>query len=311
LRTTAVFFAYLFVCLALAAVLTYPVMQTGWIDYGPQRVMGRIAQVLILFSLWPFLKWTGFANREALGYGIERRVFLRSFRRGWLAGVLILLVLVAVLLLLGVRVPDLPDGGLPGYILEKALAALIGGLLIGLLEETFFRGALFGAVRRRDGLRSAVFWSALLYALLHFMKPHALPQGMAFDWTGVWIMFTRVFSEVAQWRHLDSFVALFLVGLFLALVRERTGHIGWCIGLHAGWVFVIQLSRRVSDGDEAASLAFLAGDYDGVIGWLAAAWIGLLAWVYWRWSAPDHHLPPPSETATPDRTEPDRTAPKV
>jgi membrane protease YdiL (CAAX protease family) len=300
LRTTAVFFSYLFLCLALAALLTYPVMQTGWLDYDPQRVMGRIAQVFILLGLWPFLKRMGFANREALGYGIKRRVFLRSVARGWLAGVLILLVLVAALLLLGVRVPDLPEGGLPGYILEKAVAALIGGLLIGLLEETFFRGALFGAVRTRNGLRSAVFWSALLYASLHFMKPHALPQGVAFDWAGVWSMFTQVFIGVAQWQHLDSMVALFLVGLFLALVRERTGHIGWCIGLHAGWVFVIQLSRRLSDGDATAPLAFLSGNFDGVIGWLAAAWIGLLAWVYWRWSASDHHASPPTLKPTPD-----------
>jgi membrane protease YdiL (CAAX protease family) len=285
-RTTALFFAYLFVCLALAALLTYPVMQTGWVEHEPQRVMGRIAQVFILLGLWPFLKYMGFNNRAALGYAVPRREFVQAMARGWLIGVLILLLLAAALLLLGVRVPDLPADGLLTAILEKGAAALIGGLLIGLLEETFFRGALFGAVRSRNGLRSAVFWSAALYALLHFMKPHGLPDGVAFDWSGVGIMFTQVFTEVPQWRHLDSMLALFLVGVFLALVRERTGHIGWCIGLHAGWVFVIQVSRRLTDGNEASNLAFLAGDYDGVIGWLAAAWIGLLAWAYWRWSAP-------------------------
>jgi len=285
-RTTAIFFAYLFLCLALAALLTYPVMQTGWVDYEPQRVMGRIAQVCILLGLWPFLKRMGFDNRVALGYGVQRREFVQAMARGWMSGVLILLLLALALFVLGVRVPDLPADGLLAEILEKAAAALIGGLLIGLLEETFFRGALFGAVRSRNGLRSAVFWSATLYALLHFMKPHGLPDGVAFDWSGVGIMFIEVFTDVAQWRHLDSMLALFLVGVFLAFVRERTGHIGWCIGLHAGWVFVIQVSRRLSDGNDASNLAFLAGDYDGVIGWLAAAWIGLLAWAYWRWSAP-------------------------
>jgi len=284
-RTTAIFFAYLFACLALAALLTYPLMQTGWIEHEPQRVMGRIAQLFILLGLWPFLKRMGFSNRAALGYGVARREFVRAMVRGWLSGVLILLLLAAALLLLQVRVPDLPTDGLVADITERVITALIAGFLIGLLEETFFRGALFGAVRSRNGLRSAVFWSAALYALLHFMKPHELPAGVAFDWSGVGIMFTQVFTEVPQWRHVDSMLALFLVGVFLALVRERTGHIGWCIGLHAGWVLVIQVTRRLSDGNEAATLAFLAGDYDGVIGWLAAAWIGLLAWAYWRWSA--------------------------
>ncbi|ESQ15003.1 MAG TPA: CPBP family intramembrane metalloprotease [Chromatiaceae bacterium] len=285
MRTTAIFFAYLLACLTLAALLTYPVMLTGWIDHDPQRVMGRIAQILILLGLWPFLTRMGLADWSTLGFGIERSAFLHSLFRGWLAGVLILLLLVASLLLLGVRVPHLPDG-LPGLILEKAIAAFIGGLLIGLLEEAFFRGALFTGIRRRNGLFSALIWSASLYALLHFMKPHELPEGMEFDWTGTWFMLTHVFTSVAQWQHLDSMVALFLAGLLLALVRERTGHIGWCIGLHAGWVFVIQLTRRLSNGDDAASLAFLAGDYDGVIGWLAALWIGFLALLYWRWSEP-------------------------
>ncbi|MGB5834415.1 MAG: CPBP family intramembrane glutamic endopeptidase, partial [Thiohalocapsa sp.] len=284
------FFAYLFGCLVLAALLTYPAMQTGWIEQDPQRVMGRIAQAFILLGLWPFLKWMGFANREALGFGIERRRFVQTVARGWLAGVAILLCLVAALLLIRVRVPDLPANDLVSIVMEKVVAALIAGMLVALLEETFFRGALFGAVRRRNGLRSAVVWSATLYALLHFMKPHELPDGVVFDWSGVWTMFTHVFAGVAQWRHLDSMAALFMVGVFLALVRECTGHIGWCIGLHAGWVFVIQVSRRLSDGDDAAPLAFLTGDYDGVIGWLAASWIGLLAWVYWRWSAPDSSL---------------------
>ena len=72
-------------------------------------------------------------------------------------------------------------------------------------------------------------------------------------------------------------VALFLVGVLLGLVRERSGHIGWCIGLHAGWVFVIQVTRQLTDGNEASPYAYLVGDYDGIIGWAAAGWIGLLA----------------------------------
>ncbi len=77
--------------------------------------------------------------------------------------------------------------------------------------------------------------------------------------------------------------ALTLAGVFLALVRERTGHIGWCIGLHAGWVFVIQVTRYLTVGNDASPYAFLTGGYDGVIGWLAVGWIGALAVGYWGW----------------------------
>ncbi|WP_295542781.1 CPBP family intramembrane glutamic endopeptidase [uncultured Thiohalocapsa sp.] len=281
MRTTALFFAYLFCCLVLAAATAPPLMETGLIDEPPRRVMGRLAQLYILLGLWPFLKLLRLDNRAALGFGIPRRRFLRDVALGWMLGVAILALLVWALLALRVRVPDVPADGLLWYMIEKAIAALIGGLLIGLLEELFFRGALYGAIRRRGGIRAAVVWSALLYALLHFMKPHDLPAGVAFDWAGSWAMFAGVFTGLADWRHLDSMLALFLVGVFLALVRERSGHIAWGIGLHAGWVFVIQLSRRLSDGNEAAAFAYLTGDYDGVIGLLAAAWIGVLALAFW------------------------------
>jgi len=282
LRQTAIFFGYLFGALAIAAPLTYPLMQTGWFDYEPQRVMGRLAQLLILAGLWPFLHWLDLCDREALGYAPARSSLIRTVSRGWLLGVLILGLLVIAELLLGVRIPDPAWGGGLASLLEKAVAALIGGLLIGLLEETFFRGALYTSIRRGAGVAAAATGSAVLYAMVHFLKPHALPPGQIFDWLGALSMFGHVFISFFQWQYVDSLFALFAAGLLLALVRERSGHIGWCIGLHAGWVFVIQLTRRVTDGDESSPLAFLAGSYDGVIGWLGALWILILAWMFWQ-----------------------------
>lgn len=291
MRTTGVFFVYLFICLILAALLTYPLMQTGWIEQKPDGVMGRLAQVFILLGLWPFLKAMELNDRPALGYGVPRPRFLSALWQGWLLGILILLLLVLSLLTLDIRVPDLAGGEWLSGLLKKSLQVLIGGLLLGLLEETFFRGALYSAIRRNAGALSAIFWSSILFALLHFMKPHALPDGVAFDWAGTWQMFVHVFAGVFQWKHVDSMVALFMVGVFLALVRERSGHIGWCIGLHAGWIFVIQVNRYLTDGNDASPNAWLVGGYDGTIGWLAAAWIGLLtaglrlfAWEGSRWS---------------------------
>ena len=283
MRSTALFFLYLLTCLILATLLTPPLMATGWIEIEPHRVMGRLAQVLILLGLWPLLRWQGLANREALGFGPGWPVVRRSIVDGWGLGVLILLALAIALLELEIRLPD-PNPESWMRIAARVVQALIGGLLIGLLEETFFRGALYSAIRRRDGVRSAMVWSAALYAVLHFMKPGALPESMVFDTTGALWMFAHVFIDLFQWQHLDSLAALFAVGLFLALVRERTGHIGWCIGLHAGWVLVIQVNRRLTDGNDDSPLSFLVGGYDGTIGWLAAFWIGLLTALYWAGS---------------------------
>ncbi len=128
------------------------------------------------------------------------------------------------------------------------------------------------------------------------MKPRGLPDGMAYDWAANWQVFASTFASPWQWRNLDSFVALLLVGIFLGLVRRRTGHIGWCIGLHAGWVFVIQVARALTADDPTAPLAWLTGDYDGIIGWLAAVWIGALAlWLGLTRTAGTSHLARTSE----------------
>jgi hypothetical protein len=277
MKETGLFFLYLLACLVLGALLTYPLMATGWVHQAPHRVMGRLTQVFALLGLWPFLKAMGLNSRAVLGYDATRTRLLRAVWRGWLLGVAILAALALAEVMLGVRVPDALSAGWVAGLTRKAVQALIGGLLIALVEETFFRGALFSAIHRGGRVPSAVFWTAFLYALLHFMKPGTLPDGVVFDWAGSWQMFTEVFTGACQWKNLDSMAALFLVGLFLALVRERTGHIGWCIGLHAGWVFVIQVTRYVTDGNPASPYGFLAGSYDGMIGWLAAGWIGVLA----------------------------------
>ena len=280
MRATAIFFLYLLACLLLAAALTPPLIETGWIDFEPHRVMSRLAQVLMLLGIWPFLRLLRLDRREALGYGRPRPEFLRGLYRGWLAGVAILLVLVLALLALGARVPDVDATSRHADLARKAAQALAAGLLIGVLEESFFRGAMFTAIRRRGTAASAIAWSALLYATVHFLKPGALATGATLDWAAAGRMVLAAFTRGLEWTNLDSFVALVLVGVFLGLVRERTGHVGWCIGLHAGWVWVIQVARQLTDGNADSPYAFLTGDYDGVIGWLAAGWLAVLSTAY-------------------------------
>lgn len=284
MRTTALFFAYLLVCLLLGALLTYPLLATGWVDLPPRRVMGRLAQGFMLLGFWPFLQWSSLANRAALGFDLCRPAWLRRMAGGWLLGVLMLGVVLGLLVALGVRVPVQWSPALAARLLSAAATALLAGLLIALLEETFFRGALYHALRRREGARAAACWSALLYALLHFLKPHDLPPGQPLDWGSTGTMLLGVFTGLWRWEHLDGLLSLFAAGVLLALVRERCGHIAWGVGLHAGWVFVIQVGRRATWADAQAPLAGLSGSYDGIIGWLAGAWLLLLLWPWWRWA---------------------------
>jgi hypothetical protein len=73
------------------------------------------------------------------------------------------------------------------------------------------------------------------------------------------------------------------VGTLLALAREFTGHIGVCIGLHAGFVAVIVVLRKASIAVADQPASFLVSHFDGVVGWLVAAFaavaiVALLGW---------------------------------
>jgi len=67
-------------------------------------------------------------------------------------------------------------------------------------------------------------------------------------------------------------IAVRLVGALLGMVRQITGNIAACIGLHAGWVWVITWLRETSAPNDAQPWRMLLSQFDGVVGWLVAAW---------------------------------------
>jgi len=89
-------------------------------------------------------------------------------------------------------------------------------------------------------------------------------------------------------RIYDSFVALLVAGLLLAMVRERSGNILWCIGIHAGWVMVIKITKYLTDTNTAQGHPLWIGHYDNVTGLLAFLWLTLLAAGYWYAGRPQN-----------------------
>lgn len=254
----------------------------GTIGIPTHKVIGRGGLLLALFALWPFLNALHLADKQSLGYALPVRDFRRALLKGFAAGVLILTGLSLALLGLGIRVPPLV-GETP--ILLKVIAqGLLGGLAVGFVEETFFRGAMFSAIRNRSGgAATAIVLTSVLFAALHFLKPQPFPSDAEATLGTCLASLGGAVPALFRMDNADSFLALFLVGVFLAIVRHRTGHIASCIGLHAGWVLVIRITHKYSHLDPGSPHYRLVGDYDGVTGWLAAGWIGLLALVALLW----------------------------
>ncbi|MGD2082663.1 MAG: CPBP family intramembrane metalloprotease [Chromatiales bacterium] len=285
MRPFGIFLLFLAGTLLAAALLYYP----AWLaiaplgDIEPHKLLNRLAKLLALGYFFVLIRQIGMASPRALGYALPPGRFLRELTLGLAFGAAMLMALSGALLALGVRIPAAGSSNLPALL----ATGLLSGLAVAFIEETFFRGAVYGAIRRRASLAVAGTLSSAFYAGLHFLGPRRLPGDATVGWTTGLELLATDFHRLADPAILDSFAALFAVGSLLALVRERTGNIALCIGLHAGWVMVIKVTRSLTELRPDAHLGVLVGEYDHFIGWLAFAWVSLIAALYWSLTRPE------------------------
>ena len=278
MRTFLKFVGLLAGALLLAAALTYP----GWrlvemmSDQPVHRVMHRLAMLFALLGLVWFVRRQGLGYAGALGYGLPRARFVRQLACGYLLGLALLLPLIAMLFALDLRVPR-EHAFTPAHLLPVVGSGIVAGLIVAFIEETFFRGILQTAVERESGAFAALTLPSALYASLHFLGGRLRVSDAAVDWTAGFAVLAQLFEKYAAPLSLiDSLLALFAVGVLLALIRQRTGAIAASMGLHASWVMLIAVTRGSSTDNQAGPEDWLTGSYDGVIGWGALFWTALI-----------------------------------
>ena len=234
------------------------------------RVFSRLTMLGVLAGTLWLLRRKDLARREVLGYDLPWPAFARRLLLGLAAGLLLMTAALAPLFLLGVREWNPARTAQLPLLLLKGLGS---GLLVALIEETFFRGAMQGALLRQKARGLALFAVPAFYAAVHFLgRASSVPAEEVNAMSGFTAL-SGFFSLYAQpLPLLDAFLALYFVGLLLALLRLRTGDIACSIGLHAGFVAVIAVFRKVSVAG-SSDWSFLVGHFDGLLG----IWIGLLA----------------------------------
>ena len=91
-------------------------------------------------------------------------------------------------------------------------------------------------------------------------------------WSGLDLLAGTLQSFAHPLSIADAFLCLLAVGVVLGGVRAATGNIAACIGLHAGWVWVMLVTHAMSQPIQTAPLRFLLSRFDGFVGWLVLAW---------------------------------------
>jgi membrane protease YdiL (CAAX protease family) len=269
----------------LAAAALSPAIQTLLAPvhvFQLHRIFNRLTMIGVLAATAWLVVRNGLASREILGFGLPAREFARQALTGLAAGLALMLLVLVPLLVVHVRVwnhqllDNFPD------LMARVGKALMTGCAVALVEETFFRGAAQGSMTRAGSIRTAIFLVPLVYAALHFFgEAVRIPYEAVTPGSGFTVLagFFRKFAYPTQIA--DAYVALYFLGVLLALVRYYTGSIAGCIGLHAGIVFVDMVARKITLLGPDSPWMFAVGSFDYVLGTWSAIVAALSCWIWW------------------------------
>ena len=284
MRTFIWFLGLMLIALAAIAAFTYP----AWLLLHPHfsfpfhRIGERIGMLALLVGFVLVARRLGLADKRSLGYGLPRRLFVREMLLGLAFGVLTMLAVVAAMSALGLldwsRAAAL--GG--AAFLRLVLLRLGSGFAVAFIEETFLRGAMQTGISREAGTPTAIVLTSLIYSATHFFASYHIAPEAVTPASGVALLAGTLHAFAQPALILDAFLALFAVGVLLGMVRAATGNIAACVGLHAGWVWVMLVVHELTVPQRSAPLGFLLSRFDGFVGWLVLAWIVVLAVPIWR-----------------------------
>lgn len=248
------------------------------------RYVDRSLLGIALIGLWPLVKNLGFNSAREIGL-VRPGGQWKRLGGGILLGFLSLAVIAAVAFALGARQLNPKLSG--ADILHKLLGAAGTAIVVSILEEILFRGALFGALRKVFHWYLALLISSIIYAILHYFKSADATGPVT--WLSGLQLLPLMFQNMGNLHAMiPGFFNLTLAGILLGWAYQRTGNLYFSIGLHGGWIFWIKAYGAVSGPTRGANLWWWgSGSMAIVNGWIALPVLLLtVAVVVFAWKSP-------------------------
>lgn len=148
-------------------------------------------------------------------------------------------------------------------------------VLIGFIEEFFFRGFIFTSLRERIPLWMSFIVTSIFYSLIHFMSrrnPFIGPHPNFMDSLKLALAPLGSFLEIGSfWQHAFG---LFIFGLVLNWLFWRTQSLYPSMGFHAGGVFFIKVDGFFVDLHRDSVLWGTQEWVDGIGVWFFIVFLG-------------------------------------
>lgn len=283
LKFTAVFAGILL----LSAFLT-PIL-FDFLPFKFERIFNRLVMIGTLLAIVVFVR---IRKETLIRFGlIWDKASPGLFAAGFLAGILVLSATSALNVTFGHARFVVPSFSAAEWG-SKLLLAFFTGLLIGVIEEFFFRGFVF---RQLQGILKgcvvpAVLVTSVFYGLIHFIGMKKIFVGPDPGFSDGLKLIAAPFISLMDWPNFwPEAVGLFLFGIALNSAVCRTGSLYPSIGLHAGCVFFIRLDDLFLKFQGPKTLFWGSKIvYDGMVGW---AFLALLAIILYKGLRPADGTP--------------------
>jgi uncharacterized protein len=204
------------------------------------RIYNRVFEVLLVLAI--VFGWRRLDLGSATQIGLRHEGWARDLGRGLLIGVVGVGAGVVACWLGGAMIPQLRYDA--AKTAGKAVGGVLGAVLVGIGEETFFRGVLLRRCTADLGRAGGLLLTTAIYAVVHALRPGGPREAYA---TAGLERTAALFAPLARPENVPAMVGLFGLGLLLALARLRTGGLWMSVGIHAAWVAVFRIGRLFLD----------------------------------------------------------------
>lgn len=262
--------------LALSVVLA-PIL-FEFLPFKFERIFNRLIMIFtITLAVWAV--WTrqlSFPVESLRWKGFGWPAFVSAFAAGFIT----LLSVSFLKMGLGIVSFDFSLDS-PAAWIQRISMSLLSALVIGIIEELFFRGFVFSTFQKKLAwpLLPCILATNVFYALIHFTGGKKMFIGPDPDFRDSLKLLAAPFQNLMEWHSvLPGAIGLFIFGVVLTLLFMRTGSLYPCIGLHAGCVFFLKMDGVFIRHEDRAPLWLFGGgqNYDGLLGWAAILILGVV-----------------------------------